>query len=121
MRSLWFSLALLAAIGTAAAVDSLFMLKGVGYLEEVCEKIEAADTVEEDDAKEARRIFDKYRALFSVSVSMEAVDGMENALLLLESAAKSKSASETSEALVSFRYAIYRLRDAAIPTPESVF
>ena len=121
MRSLCFSLALLSLIALIAAADTLFASRGIEAMETVEKRMQEGEVILEEDANEARRIFEKYRMLFSVSVSMEAVDGMENALLLLDSASKNKSAAESSAAVVSYKYALYRLRDMALPSLETVF
>ena len=121
MRSLWLSLLLLLSITIVAAADSFFICRGIEKLETIGERMASEEIISPDDCERARRVFDRYRPLISVSVSMDAVDGMENALLLLESAAKNQSAAEGSAALVSYRYALYRLRDAAIPSLETVF
>ena len=121
MRSLWFSLFLLLVISTIAAGDSFFMQKGIGKMEACAERMEEEGTPSPKTAAQAREIFEKYRFLFSVSISMEAIDNMENALLLLESAVQNENAAEASAALVSYRYALYRIRDAAIPSFETVF
>lgn len=121
MRSLWFSLALLSLIALFAATDMLFASRGIKAMEEMEERMEKSEVIFEEDLRETKRIFEKYRLLFSISVSMEAVDGMENALLLLESASKNNSAAESSAAVVSYKYALYRLRDMAMPSLETVF
>jgi len=121
MRSLCFSLALLSLIALIAATDTLFASRGIEAMEAVEKRMREGEVILEEDANEARRIFEKYRLLFSVSVTMEAVDGMENALLLLDSASKNKSAAESSAAVVSYKYALYRLRDMALPSLETVF
>ena len=121
MRSLWFSLTLLALIALLAATDMLFASRGIKAMEEMEERMEKSEVIFEEDLRETKRIFEKYRLLFSISVSMEAVDGMENALLLLESASKNNSAAESSAAVVSYKYALYRLRDMAMPSLETVF
>ena len=121
MRSLWFSLTLLSLIALLAATDMLFASRGIKAMEEMEERMEKSEVIFEEDLRETKRIFEKYRLLFSISVSMEAVDGMENALLLLESASKNNSAAESSAAVVSYKYALYSLRDMAMPSLETVF
>ncbi len=121
MKSLGVSLVLLCLIFSVAAVDSLAMHKGIKEMESIYDEMAQENRANATLCGTLREVFQKYRWLFSVSVQMEVVDGMENTLLLLESALKNESAAEYSTALVSFRYALYRLRDAAIPSPETVF
>ena len=121
MRSLILSLLLLLAITAIAAADSIFMFRGIERLEAFYTVFSEEDIISEDTAAQATAVFERYHTLFAISISMDAVDSMEHALLLLTVAAKTKSAADASAARVSYRYALNELHEMAIPSFETVF
>ena len=121
MRSLILSLLLLLAITVGAVADSLFMFDVIERMEALYTVLSEAETICEETAAQANAIFDRYHTLFAISISMDAVDSMEHALLLLNAAAKTQSAADASAALVSYRYALNELHEMAIPSFETIF
>ena len=121
MRSVWVSLVLLIVIAALAVADSYFMCQSIEEMSYFLEEMKEEETIDPVKTEAAEAVFRKTKWLFAISVSMTAVDATESAFLLLNSAAKNQSAAEASAALVSFEYALNRLREAAAPSFETVF
>jgi len=51
---------------------------------------------------------------------MDDIDALKNALILLRSAIKENDRAAYENALCALRFSLYRLRDAAFPSPETV-
>ena len=121
MRSLILSILLLLAITAITAADSFFMFRGIEQMEALYTVFSEEEIISEDTAEQASAIFERYHTLFAISISRDAVDSMEHALLLLSAASKTKSAADASAARVSYRYALNELREMGIPSFETVF
>ena len=122
MRSLWLSLSLLFLIVAFTAVDTAVLTNGIRAMEDEYSVLSATDVRDADPhIQRVEQVFRRLRPLFSISISMETVDGMENALILLRRAVLDKDEGAYASALSALEYALYRLRDATVPAPETVF
>ncbi len=122
MRSLWLSLSLLFLIIVLTVVDTVILTNGIKAMEEEYSMLSVTDVQDADPHIQGiERVFRRLRPLFSISISMETVDGMENALILLRRAALDGDEGTYASALSALEYALYRLRDATVPAPETVF
>lgn len=122
MRSLWVSASMLLLIVAYSFAVTLVMDKQIDKMEHslsLLEKTACEDAMEETKRLEA--VFYRFRGLFSVSLPMEDVDGIEGALILLRDAQKQKKSDAYRSALSTLRFALYRMRDSALPSWETVF
>ncbi len=122
MRSLWLSVLILALVISFCVFATAFSLKGIGDMEGVLAVLEKHEPLDATGALEAlHRLFEKNHFLFSVSLPMDDIDALKNALILLQSATEKNDGAAYENALCALRFALYRLRDAAVPSPETVF
>lgn len=121
MKSLWASLLLLCLIFLIAFADVAVLRHGIAQMESICEEMAQNESITAEKYQSIETLFRKYRLIFSISLQMESVDNMENSLILLNRARESENAAEISAALSSLRFSIYRLKDGAIPSFETIF
>ena len=122
MRSLWVSLSMLFFIIAYSFTVTLVMERQISKMESslsLLEKTTCENAREESENLE--HVFYRFRALFSISLPMEDIDGIEESIILLKNAQKSKNGDAYRDALSSLRFALYRMRDAAMPSWETVF
>ena len=86
----------------------------------VLEKAESTDTVKADLAH-LEDTFYKSRTLLSVLLPMGDIDAMENALILLRHAVQTGDKAAFTSGLSALEFALYLIRDAAVPSFETVF
>lgn len=122
MRSLWVSASMLLLIIAYSFTVTLIMDKQIDKMEHslsVLEESACEDAMEETERLET--VFYRFRGLFSVSLPMEDVDGIEGALILLRDAQEQKNSEAYHSALSTLHFALYRMRDSAIPSWETIF
>lgn len=122
MRSLWISVVILLLVFAFAVTDTLCLKVGIERMEHslsVLQKTDCTDAA--DEIARLEGVFRDKHVLYSISLPMEDVDAVENALILLKSAQKNADGAAYDAALSSLAFALYRMRDAAIPSLRTVF
>ena len=122
MRSLWVSLSILTLIFVFALCTTGVIEKDIQKMEASLSRLEATGSESsEEEILHLEHIFRKRRWLYSISLPMEDIDSVENALIHLKSAQKNGDDAAYEAALCNLSVALYRLRDATIPSWETVF
>ena len=122
MKMLVLSALILLLIAAFCITVTVLDLKAIDEMEDLLSVLEEHEPTEANHALSAlEKSFEKYRGLFSVSLPMEDVDTIKNALILLRNAVQIGDDDAYKEGLCALRFALYLVRDAAIPSPETVF
>lgn len=122
MRSLWVSVSILFLIIAYSFAVTSVMEKQIDKMEDSLSVLEeTACENAEGETERLEEIFYRFRGLFTLSIPMEDVDSVEGALILLRDAQKAKSSQAYHFALSTLRFALYRMRDSAVPSWETVF
>ena len=122
MRSIWISLALLSLIIAFATVSTCAMNKSISQMEAHLSELKECPTKDRERIlQEVEAIFQKRYTLFSVSLLTEDVDEVKNAMELLKSACKENDDDAYKDALCAFSFAICRIRNASMPSFETIF
>ena len=121
MRSLVFSIVILFLIISFCVFATVYSLRGIKEMENILSVLERCSPKDARTALDAlEKSFEKRHFLFSISLSMDDIDALKNALILLRGAVEREDDDAYGEALSSLRFALYRLRNAALPSPETV-
>lgn len=121
MRSLITSVAILLLIVIFCVFVTFSVLRGVGEMEGVLTILEKHQPSEVTGTLESLEvIFEKKHFLFSISLPMDDVDALKSALIYLRGAVETDDKAAYDNALCALRFALYRLRDAASPSPETI-
>ena len=122
MRSMWISLGLLALITAFAASGAYAMEHSISQMEDVLGELKHTSVVKASESiLSLESIFEKRHTLFATSLPMEDVDAVRCAIILLKNASEKKDTATYESAICSLEFALYRLRDAAIPSFETIF
>ena len=122
MRMLLLSAAILLLIVAFCVTVTALDVKAISDMEDLLSVLEKHGAKDAESALTAlEKRFENSRGLFSVSLPMEDVDTLKSALIFLRGAVESGDEAAYRSALSSLRYALYLVRDAALPSPETVF
>jgi hypothetical protein len=121
IRSLWISLCLLGLLFGLVILDVILIERRLDEMENALDSLSTADVFSATQPTEALEgCFEGCRLLLAVSVPMDDIDMMKNSLIFLKDAIRAKDEAAYRNALSSLEYALYRLRDGAIPSLEAV-
>lgn len=122
MRSVWVSLLLLLVVTSFSLYGVFAMEKSISQMEASLSRLENISVKEaKGEISVLEAVFEKRHTLLAISLPMEDVDAVRGALILLKDAYRSENEDAFLDACSALSFALYRLRDAAVPSFETIF